>query len=224
MTARSPAPRKAPRQERSRALVASLLEATARVLVRHGASGLTTNRVAAEAGVSVGSLYQYFPDKEALLAGLVEQVGERMAVTLAALGRSLANEPTEVAIARIVDGALGVTRTDAELHRALRAARPAGLDTYERVNRRLTDVLAEWIASRALDVDDPTLAAYAIVTALDGLTDHALAQRPELLASPRYARVLERMVAGALGVAPVTAPSAAAAPGTRRRRARRTPA
>lgn len=225
MRGRPPAPRKTPRQERSRALVGSLLEATARVLVRHGAAGLTTNRVAAEAGVSVGSLYQYFPDKHALLAGLVEALGERMAATLAALGRSLADVPTDVAIRRIVEGALAATRENAELHRALAAARPQGLDAYERMNRRLTDVLAEWIAGRQLDVEDPTLVAYTIVTALDGLTDHALVHRPELLESPRYARVLERLVAGALGRGerPLSARSGAAGRGTPRRRASRTP-
>ena len=60
-------PRKTPRQERSTALVAAILDAAVRVLARDGARRFTTVRVAEEAGVSVGSLYQYFPNKEALL-------------------------------------------------------------------------------------------------------------------------------------------------------------
>jgi AcrR family transcriptional regulator len=59
--------RKHPQQERSTRLVADILEAAIRVLVREGARRFTTARVAEEAGVSVGSLYQYFPNKEALL-------------------------------------------------------------------------------------------------------------------------------------------------------------
>jgi AcrR family transcriptional regulator len=59
--------RKKPRQARSTRLVADILEAAARVLVRDGAHRFTTARVAEAAGVSVGSLYQYFPNKEALL-------------------------------------------------------------------------------------------------------------------------------------------------------------
>lgn len=59
--------RKAPTQARSARLVADILEAAARVLAREGARRFTTERVAEEAGVSIGSLYQYFPSKEALL-------------------------------------------------------------------------------------------------------------------------------------------------------------
>jgi AcrR family transcriptional regulator len=60
-------PRKTPRQARSSELVRAILEAAVRVLEREGAARFTTVRVAEEAGVSVGSLYQYFPNKEALL-------------------------------------------------------------------------------------------------------------------------------------------------------------
>jgi AcrR family transcriptional regulator len=65
-------PRKRPRQARSKATVDTIMTATARVLVRHGFDGLTTNAVAEAAGVSIGSLYQYFPNKEALVAALIE--------------------------------------------------------------------------------------------------------------------------------------------------------
>ena len=64
--------RKQPKQRRSRELVEALLEGAARVFDREGLDA-TTNRIAQEAGVSVGSLYQYFPNKEALLTALAHQ-------------------------------------------------------------------------------------------------------------------------------------------------------
>lgn len=66
-------PRKAPRQRRSVATVDAIVEAAARVLERDGFDGYTTNAVAALAGVSIGSLYQYFPNRDALTAALVER-------------------------------------------------------------------------------------------------------------------------------------------------------
>jgi len=64
-------PRKRPRQQRSIATVQAIVEAGARILERGGLESFNTNAVAALAGVGVGSLYQYFPSKQALLAELV---------------------------------------------------------------------------------------------------------------------------------------------------------
>jgi AcrR family transcriptional regulator len=63
-------PRKEPRQERSRRMQARILEAAVRVLADEGALGFTTTRVADEAGISVGSLYQYFPNKHSLVVAI----------------------------------------------------------------------------------------------------------------------------------------------------------
>ena len=60
-------PRKLPRQERSRFTVEAILTAAERVVAEHGVEGATTNRIAEVAGVSIGSLYQYFPNKAALV-------------------------------------------------------------------------------------------------------------------------------------------------------------
>jgi AcrR family transcriptional regulator len=66
-------PRKAPVQSRSQATVQAILEAAARVLSRQSLPGFNTNRVAEVAGVSIGTLYQYFPNKEALIGALIER-------------------------------------------------------------------------------------------------------------------------------------------------------
>src|SRR5580698_3008939 len=67
------APRKAPTQRRATATVEAILEAAARILETQGLEGYTTNAVAERAGVSIGSLYQYFPNRDALTAALIER-------------------------------------------------------------------------------------------------------------------------------------------------------
>jgi AcrR family transcriptional regulator len=81
-------PRKEPRQERSRHMNETILEGAARVLVREGPAAFTTNRVAEVAGVSVGSLYQYYPNKEAVLFRLHER---EVQATWATLGGILSD-------------------------------------------------------------------------------------------------------------------------------------
>ncbi len=66
-------PRKTPRQTRSTASVGAIMQATVQVLLRDGRSKLTTTRIAERAGVSVGTLYQYFPNKSSLLQALLQQ-------------------------------------------------------------------------------------------------------------------------------------------------------
>jgi AcrR family transcriptional regulator len=66
-------PRKRPHQQRSAATVDAILEAAAHILERKGLDALTTNAVAELAGVSIGSLYQYFPGKAAILAELIRR-------------------------------------------------------------------------------------------------------------------------------------------------------
>ncbi|MHC8372092.1 TetR/AcrR family transcriptional regulator [Pseudomonas sp. MDT1-85] len=63
-------PRKSPTQTRSKMMVEAILETTANVVVKHGYAGTNTNLVAQLAGVSVGSVYQYFPNKDSLIAAL----------------------------------------------------------------------------------------------------------------------------------------------------------
>lgn len=67
--------RKPPQQKRSRELVEKLLDATATTIAERGLDNTTTNHIAEKAGVSIGSLYQYFPDKQALVEGLLERMG-----------------------------------------------------------------------------------------------------------------------------------------------------
>jgi AcrR family transcriptional regulator len=109
-------PRKAPRQRRSAVTVEAILEAAARILETQGLEGYTTNAVAEKAGVSIGSLYQYFPGKDALTGALIRRetaqlVEEAMPVAgddgKAAIDRwimaAVAHQLRRPALARILD-------------------------------------------------------------------------------------------------------------------------
>ena len=76
---RVPTPRKIPTQARSRMMVEAILTATASIIVKHGYKGTNTNLVAQLAGVSVGSLYQYFPNKDSLIAALHQREAHNLA-------------------------------------------------------------------------------------------------------------------------------------------------
>ncbi|MEX1827767.1 TetR/AcrR family transcriptional regulator [Luteibacter sp. CQ10] len=93
-------PRKTPRQARSAATVAAIFEATIQVLLVDGYAGLTTTRVAARAGVSVGTMYQYFPHRNALLYAVLEAYLEDVIAVLHAAASRLRDAP----LAEIAEG------------------------------------------------------------------------------------------------------------------------
>lgn len=112
-------PRKTPRQARSRALVEAILEATARVLSERGYAGTTTNLVAERAGVSIGSVYQYFPNKDSLITALHERHAAQLYDVMASVMQAPYPNQLRDRLAAIVSAWLAVHRVEPELHRVL---------------------------------------------------------------------------------------------------------
>src|SRR6185295_18643348 len=112
-------PRKRPRQDRSRATVDTVLAATARVLVKRGFDGLTTNAVAEAAGISIGSLYQYFPNKEALVAALIEKHVEDMNAAILSELTRVAQLPMPQAVRAVIELTVKAHAIEPELHQVL---------------------------------------------------------------------------------------------------------
>jgi len=180
-------PRKKASQERSRATVDALIEATARVLVREGFERASTNRIAAEAGASIGSLYQYFPTKEALVAAVIERhKNDMMEVLRRALVR-VAGMPLEQGVRELVALMIDAHRVDPELHRVLveqipRIGRLAEVEGFDREVRELVRAYLEAHRGelRALDLD---LAAFVCVSSVETLAHEAVLHNPALLAN-----------------------------------------
>ena len=89
-------PRKTPVQARAGVTVEAICEATIQVLLSHGAERLTTTRVADRAGVSVGTLYQYYPNKQSLLYAVMEEHLDRVATAVEAACEQSCHKPLAV--------------------------------------------------------------------------------------------------------------------------------
>lgn len=103
LTPRHLEPRKKPRQARSSATVDAIFEATIQVLLSEGIHRLTTTRVAERAGVSVGTMYQYFPHKQALLYALNERYLDRLAERMEATCLGQHGQPLAAMIEALVN-------------------------------------------------------------------------------------------------------------------------
>jgi len=197
-------PRKRPRQERSRATVDALLEATARVLVKRGFDGLTTNLVAEAAGVSIGSLYQYFPNKAALVGALIENHVDNMTSLFVSELARVAQLPMAQAIRCVIELMIRAHGVDPELHRVLtdQVPRFGRMAKLREVDAMFDHMVAGLLAARKaeLAIDHPEVAAFVLVSAIEAIT-HRAALSPSLLGDPRLVDETCALVRRYLGVA-----------------------
>jgi AcrR family transcriptional regulator len=180
-------PRKNASQDRSRATVDTLIEATARILVKEGFDKASTNRIADKAGVSVGSLYQYFPGKEALVAAVMERHSQELIQVARGVLAAVVKLPMEQAIRKLVTTALEAHRIDPKLHRVLteQIPRTGKLEHIEAFNRENHTLFRTYLEAhrnefRAVDLG---LAAFVCVTSIEALTHTAVLHHSEMLSN-----------------------------------------
>jgi AcrR family transcriptional regulator len=198
-------PRKVARQGRSRATVKALLDATARILVKEGFDRASTNRIAEVAGVSVGSLYQYFPGKEALVAAVIERHQQEIMQTVRGELAEILVQPLERAVRRLVAVAVKAHSVDPKLHRVLteqipRVGKLEKLDAFNRENYTLFRTYLESHRDE-IRVDDLELAAFVCVTSIEALTHNAVLHYPKMLSDEMMPALIEesaRLVTGYL--------------------------
>jgi AcrR family transcriptional regulator len=183
--ARKPAtkPRKHASQQRSRATVDALIEATARILVREGFDSASTNRIAEQAGVSVGSLYQYFPGKEALVAAVIERHKKDLMRVARGVLAEVEGLPLKQAVRKMITAAVEAHSHDPKLHRVLaeqmpRTGKLGNVDVFDPENYALFKRYLESRRAeiRAVDLD---LAAFVCVTSIESLTHTAVLHHSE---------------------------------------------
>src|SRR5215472_10244583 len=177
--------RKIASQERSRATVDALVEATARVLIKEGYDRASTNKIASVAGVSIGSLYQYFPSKEALVAAVIERHTQELSNVVRGTMDRVAASPIAQAARELVAAGIEAHRADPKLHRVLaeQVPRVGKLEQIEAVERNGRLFFREYLEARKdeIGIADLDLAAFIVITTVEALTHNAVLRRPDIL-------------------------------------------
>ncbi len=194
--------RKAPSQDRSRDTVAVIRTAAKQILEEKGFDGLTTNLIAEVAGVSIGSLYQYFPSKEAIVGAVIEQRANETIRALWEFAQNLPDNSFEGAITAVTRWYVERYRTDRALYRAILPE----IERLERTEfvRERTAKIGEMIAlgiggfGDEIAPSDPELAGFLIAAAAEGVLARAVLAGDDVLDRPELADELAAMVIGYL--------------------------
>ncbi len=174
-------PKKQAKQDRSRATVDAILTATSRILVQVGYDKTSTTRIAAKAGISVGSLYQYFPGKEAIVAELIDR---HMRVTFDLFRAELAavaGAPVRVAVRTMIEVLFRAYAVDPALHRVFveQVPRIGRLQRIRELDSALTTLTATYLRAHAaeLAITDCDVAAFVITRSVAAVAYSTIIQR-----------------------------------------------
>lgn len=190
--------RKSPRQARAGATIEAIIEAAAQLLQQEGEEGLTTAKIADRAGVSIGSLYQYFPNKEAVLLALVRRerdlIGERVARKIAEIEPKSGEE-----IVRGVVSTLLVAFRPRRRRRKLVALMAtlsvdrdnSGLELRDRVAALIVAASRQYPDLAARPLSD--VSAYVLVRAVLGAIRSAVVENSKILDDPEFEEKLCRL-------------------------------
>jgi AcrR family transcriptional regulator len=164
-------PRKTPRQARSAVTVEAIYAATIQVLLADGVSRLTTTRVAERAGVSVGTMYQYYPHKQALLFAVVERQLEKIKTAMLSAAERLEGSGIDALGEELAVAWLDAKTADIVASRAIYGI-AAEFDLGEVMNRALLQMVgaikALLMAAPDARFSDPASAAFMIAAMLGG--------------------------------------------------------
>lgn len=191
-------PRRKPKQERAKATEKAILDAAAQVLVKDGYDRASTNRIARRAGVSIGSLYQYYPSKESLVSALLQQHVEQMLGFLMDTATRMVEAPLEEAVPAYVRAMLRVHSVDPKLHKVFfeQFPRLGGISRAQDFLEQACSVVRAYLEThrhRLRDVD-LDVATFVLVNAVEGVTHAAVLTREGSLAEEALADEIAALV------------------------------
>lgn len=184
---------KAPTQERSRQTVSTILEAASKILIREGFFGVTTDKIAKEAGVSIGSLYQFFGNKESVVSAVIHNMFETDQQWVTSKVRELEGLPLEQKVRRMIEMGVQVYMQNAELRKKLQNIQVYLTDSefYASTMKGYQDLIMRNLPQ--MPGRNPQKVAYIIVTAFIGLLDRAIIDMKDLGADKEFQQELERL-------------------------------
>lgn len=191
--------RRTPKQKRSHDMVDVILDATAQVLMEEGYEKATTNRIAAKAGVSIGSLYQYFPNKEALVLELNNRYGRRELMLLKSKFQKISDAPLPVAIRELIKAMVDLHSSEPKLHKVLVEQVPR-IGDRERI-KEIDDEIHNLIKDSLMGRNTPTspeeldMIIFVIFNIVETLTHQAVLYHEELLKNDRLTDEISSLVA-----------------------------
>ncbi|MBJ7328447.1 MAG: TetR/AcrR family transcriptional regulator [Solirubrobacteraceae bacterium] len=165
-------------------MVERIVDAGARVLVAHGYEGASTNRIAAEAGVSPGSLYQYFPNKDAIVLAVVQAYRERIERDIADELTKMLDDPPDDVVPGILGALVDALSREPEILRAIVEKVPhhTGLDTFAQFERRIGDLMRGYLMMRRDLLRDTNLETliWVVVQVVEHLTVRYVLEEPSI--------------------------------------------
>ena len=193
-------PRKLPKQERSQATVSAILIATTRILTEEGYDKFNTNRVAELAGVSVGSLYQYFPNKAALLYALGEHHANEMAQLAQQHLEGLGDRSILEVLQQIIKAVLAAYAVNPKLYRILHQQVPRSEEMQKLDDARIEQMLHAFLALHRdqLRPQNLDITVFIVSRTIKALLYDAIADRPNLLKNGELEQELMRMLSSYL--------------------------
>ncbi len=177
----------------------AIVEAAEQLLERMPLAALTAQAIAERAGVSIGSFYQYFPTKEAVLATVVERDVDTVYVAMETLFRSSVDQPLVRLISIMVRGILSTFGSRLQFYRNVlpeieRLERDGTIHSAsERASLLILEAAGERGAEVAVPPERQELAAFIVARATNFLAHAAVIERPELLADERFADELTQL-------------------------------
>jgi AcrR family transcriptional regulator len=181
-------------------MVERIITAGRAVLIKDGYDAFSTNRVATTAGVSPGSLYQYFPDKQAILDVVIDRHWEHVAESVAASVSDRIGGSGASAVRDTVDALVAALEADPALLRVIAEELPVARNRARRgaLEKQVSDLAAIYFAARPETSrrPSPTVAAWVLVLSLETLASRWVLDQPANLDRDQ---LLDEMVALVMG-------------------------